>query len=60
MVFLPAHCVPIERTGRPLRWWHYPLSVVVPSVFIPLVPLPLLAGLLFPHHPELHFPPIAP
>ena len=25
---------------------------------IPLVPLPLLAGLIFPHHPKIHFPPI--
>jgi hypothetical protein len=26
---------------------------------IPIVPLPLLASLLFPHHPKIHFPPIA-
>ena len=58
MVFLPAYCVPSERKVRPLRWWHYPLAVVVPFLFIPLVPLPLLAGLLFPHHPKIHFPPI--
>jgi len=58
MVFLPAYCVPAERKTRLLRWWHYPLAVVVPFLFIPLVPLPLLAGLLFPHHPKIHFPPI--
>ena len=58
MVFLPAYCVPTAREVRTLRWWHYPLAVVVPFLFIPVVPLPLLAGLLFPHHPKLHFPPI--
>ena len=59
MVFLPAYCVPAERPTRRLRWWHYPLAVFVPFLFIPLVPLPMLAGLCFPHHPKLHFPPIA-
>jgi hypothetical protein len=59
MVYLPAYCVPDDRKTRPVCWWHYPLAVVVPFVFIPLVPLPLLAGLLFPNHPHLHFPPIA-
>lgn len=61
MVYLPAYtCVPAEqaRTARSVRWWHYPLAVVVPFLFIPIVPLPLLAGLLFPHHPKIHFPPI--
>jgi hypothetical protein len=58
MVFLPAYCVPSERNTRPLRWWHYPLAVFVPFLFIPVVPLPLLAGLLFPHHPKIHFPPL--
>jgi hypothetical protein len=60
MVFLPAYCVPPERRARPVRWWHYPLAVFVPFLFIPIVPLPLLAGVLFPHHPKIHFPPIGP
>ncbi len=60
MVFLPAYCVPAERNTRVLRWWHYPLAVFVPFLFIPIVPLPLLAGVLFPHHPKVHFPPIGP
>jgi hypothetical protein len=58
MVFLPAYCVPPERQLRSLRCWHYPLAVFVPFLFIPVVPLPLLAGLLFPHHPKIHFPPL--
>ena len=59
MVYLPAYCLPAERKKRPPKWWHYPLAVVAPFVCIPLVPLPLVAGLLYPHHPSLHFPPIA-
>lgn len=58
MVYLPAYSVPAERSARKPRWWMYPLAVVVPFLFIPLVPLPLLAGLLYPNHPKLHFPPI--
>ena len=60
MLYLPAYCVPTDRKAPLPRWWHYPLAVVVPFLFIPLVPLPLLAGLVFPHHPKLHFPPITP
>ena len=55
MVFLPAYCVPAGRKARVVRWWHYPLAVFVPFLFIPIVPLPLLAGLLCPHHPKIHF-----
>ncbi len=59
MIYLPAYCVPAERCARRPRWWLYPLAVVVPFLFIPLVPLPLLASLLYPHHPKIHFPPIS-
>jgi hypothetical protein len=58
MVYLPAYCVPAERKMRKPRWWHYPLAVVVPFLFIPLVPLPLVVRLLSPDHPKIHFPPI--
>jgi hypothetical protein len=57
MVYLPACCVPKDRQTKPVCWWHYPLAIVVPFLFLPLVPLPLLAGMLFPHHPRIHFPP---
>lgn len=59
MVYLPAYCLPAERGARPPRWWQYPLAVVVPFCFIPLVPLRLIASLFFPHHPDIHFPPLA-
>jgi hypothetical protein len=58
MVFLPAYCVPMDRQARTPRWWLYPLAVVVPFLFIPIVPLPLIAHLLSPNHPKIHFPPI--
>ncbi len=58
MVYLPAFCVPRDRTARPPHWWHFPLAVLVPFLFLPIVPLPLLAGLLYPNHPKIHFPPI--
>ena len=58
MVYLPAYCVPRHRSLRTVRWWHYPLAVVVPFLFMPLVPLPLIPGLLFPGHPKIHFPPV--
>lgn len=58
MVFLPAYTVPRKRKAKAPCWWHYPLAVVVPFLFLPLVPLPLLRSLLFPNHPNIHFPPI--
>ncbi len=60
MVYWPSQTAPPERPARPPRWWHYPLAVVAPFLFLPVVPLPLVAGLLAPHHPKVHFPPIAP
>jgi hypothetical protein len=57
MVWLPAHCVPVERAARPPRWWHFPLAIIVPFAFIPLIPLPLLVKLIDPHHPAIHFHP---
>ena len=58
MVYLPSYCVPAERKKRQPHWYHYPLAILTPFLFIPIVPLPLIAGLLFPHHPKIHFPPI--
>jgi hypothetical protein len=43
MVYLPACTVPQDRGARPVRWWHYPLAVVLPIVAaIPVVPMVLL------------------
>jgi hypothetical protein len=58
MAYLRAYCVPDGRKVRVPRWWHYPLAVFAPFLFIPLVPFPLIAHLLSPHHPKIHFPPI--
>ena len=59
MVYLPVFCAPVNRQARVPRWWQYPLAVVVPFLFIPVVPLPLITHLFSPNHPKIHFPPIA-
>ena len=59
MVWLPAGCVPAERPARLPRWWHYPLAVIIPFAFILLLPTPLLIKWYDPHHPAMHFPPLA-
>lgn len=56
MVFLPAYTIPAERGARPVRWWHFPLAVVLPIVFS--VPVAVVIGTL--HPTPIHFPPITP
>jgi hypothetical protein len=56
MVFLPAYCIPAERGAKPVRWWHYPVAVVLPIVFS--IPVAVLVGTLPPT--PIHFPPITP
>ena len=56
MVFLPAYCIPAERGAKPIRWWHFPLAVVLPIVFS--VPVAVVVGTL--HPTPIHFPPITP
>ena len=58
MVWLPAHWAPAERSARPPPWWAYPLGVVLPFLFMPL--LFVLAPWLWltAKHPSIHFPPI--
>lgn len=58
MVWLPAYVTEPERPGRPPRWWHFPIAVVLPVLSLPILPTPLLIKLLSPGHPTLHFPPI--
>ncbi len=58
MVYLPAYCVPQDRPARSVRWWHYPLAVVLPILCVPLSPFPWIRLVFFPGHPDLHFPPI--
>jgi hypothetical protein len=56
MVFLPAYCIPAERDVKPLRWWHFPVAVLLPVVFS--MPVAAVVGTLHPY--PIHFPPIAP
>jgi hypothetical protein len=55
MVWLPAHCVPMERAAQPPRWWHFPLAIIVPFAFIILIPTPLVVKWIDPHHAIIHF-----
>lgn len=56
MVYLPAYSIPEERPGSAPRWFAFPLAVLLPFLFG--IPLGLLLHLIFPNHPDLHFPPI--
>jgi hypothetical protein len=56
MVYLPAYATTAGRGGRPPRWWHYPLAVVMPFVFA--IPVAAVIGAL--HPVRIHFPPIVP
>jgi hypothetical protein len=58
MVWLPAHWAPAERSARPPRWWAYPIAVVVPFLFLPLMAILAPWLWLTPKHPNIHFPPI--
>jgi hypothetical protein len=43
IVYLPACTVPIDRDAKPLRWWHYPLAVILPLLAaVPVVPVVIL------------------
>ena len=54
MVYLPAYCLP-ERAGtRRPRWWHYPVAVFLPFVFV----IPFAGAVHFLHPIKIHFPPI--
>ena len=40
MVYLPACTVPQNRGAKPLRWWHYPMAILLPLLAaIPVVPV---------------------
>ena len=58
MIYLPACSVPEERPAKPPRWYHYPLAVFVPFLFLALFPLAGVIHAFFPHHPDPHFAPI--
>ncbi|QEH32505.1 hypothetical protein OJF2_09820 [Aquisphaera giovannonii] len=57
MVYLPAYAFPDLPGRRPVRWWMFPIAVVLPILAaIPLVFL--LTAVIAPGHPQIHFPPI--
>ncbi|MEN9226615.1 MAG: hypothetical protein Q6M54_14215 [Thermostichus sp. DRC_bins_24] len=54
MIYLPAYCYP-KMPRRVVRWWHYPLAVVLPIVgSMPVVVL--MVFVIAPGHPSIHFP----
>lgn len=54
MVYLPAYSIPQERGARAPRWYHFPLTVFLPFLFVPLT-----AVWVWKFHPvHIHFPPI--
>lgn len=58
MVWLPAFAFSPHPESKPVKWWHYPVAVVVPMLFVPLVALIAPWIWLTPKHPSIHFPPI--
>jgi hypothetical protein len=74
MIWLPAYTVPRDYAAQDApqdhypranlqppynpRWYHYPLAVFVPMLFVFLFPLLGVISLFFPHHPQFHFPPM--
>lgn len=57
MVYLPAYCIPTERSARTVKWYHYLL--VIPATF--LIAMPLLLPIVYfvtqvlQHPPGAHF-----
>lgn len=58
MIWIPARGLPNRLKARKPSWWVYPMAVFVPFLFIPLFPLALVVRAFFPHHPDIHFPPL--
>ncbi|HUH98957.1 MAG TPA: hypothetical protein VLZ89_16470 [Anaerolineales bacterium] len=58
MTYLPAYTIPNKRGTRSPKLWHGLLAFVMPFLFS--IPWAILIHLLFPGHPDIHFPPITP
>jgi len=51
MVWLPACAVPESRHANRPKWWHFPLAIVLPGLFV----IPVAVPLSFTHHPRIDF-----
>ncbi len=50
MAWMPAYSVPAEHTARTPKWYHYPLAVVAPILFlVPLCMIVLVLVLILTH-----------
>lgn len=56
MAYLPAYCLPPQPEARPPRWYHYPLTWVIPNLYV----IPVVVVIHFIHPIKIHFPPILP
>lgn len=52
MIYLPAYCLPDDRTLKKPRSWHYPMAIFFPTLFT--IPVAIIVGLL--HPTKIHFP----
>jgi hypothetical protein len=57
MIYLPAYCYPELPDRKSVRWWHYPVAIVLPILAAVPVAL-LLLFVIAPGHPSIHFPPM--
>lgn len=57
MAYLPAYCYPDLAGRRAVRWWHYPMAVLL-TILASLPMVALLLLVIVPGHPSIHFPPI--
>ncbi|MBN1818212.1 MAG: hypothetical protein JW828_12705 [Sedimentisphaerales bacterium] len=54
MVYLPAFCIPQDRHAKPVRWWNWPIALILPFVFV----IPVACLIHWIHPVKIHFPPI--
>lgn len=58
MVWLPACAVNENADARRPAWWHYPLAVFLPFLFVPLAAVLAPWLWLTARHPSIHFGPL--
>lgn len=51
MVWLPACSVPESRPAKRPRWWHFPIAIILPGLFV----IPVAVPMSFTHHPKIDF-----
>lgn len=57
MIYLPAYCHPETPGRRVVRWFHYPVFVLLP-IIVAMPMVVLITQVIAPGHPRIHFPPM--